>query len=99
MNIEQLDFVCRQSTRNAFEEFKRQIEFALFPFDDTLKINLQKQMLEQIGQKVIKTMYKYEVNKMQLKVIENYLRTVINLSNFAIFFNIYDYQTFRVNSK
>ena len=46
MNIDQLNFVCRQSTRGAFEEFKRQIEFALFPFDEVLKDNLQRQMFE-----------------------------------------------------
>jgi hypothetical protein len=36
MNIDQLNFVCRQPSRNAFYEFKRQIEFALFPFDVTI---------------------------------------------------------------
>ena len=58
MNIAQLDFVCRQSTRNAFDEFKRQIEYALFPFDEDLKTTLQAQMLEQLNQGVVKTIFK-----------------------------------------
>ena len=58
MNIAQLDFVCRQSTRNAFDEFKRQIEFAMFPFDEDLKTTLQRQMLEQLRQGVVKTIFK-----------------------------------------
>jgi hypothetical protein len=58
MNIDQLNFVCKQSTRNAFDEFKRQIEFALFPLDETLKITLQAHMLEQIRQGVVKTIFK-----------------------------------------
>ena len=58
MNMDQLNFVCRQSTRNAFEEFKRQIEDALFPFDEDLKTTLQAQMLEQLRQGVVKTIFK-----------------------------------------
>ena len=56
--MDQLNFVCRQSTRNAFEEFKRQIEDALFPFDEDLKTTLQMQMLEQLRQGVVKTIFK-----------------------------------------
>ena len=58
MRLEQLHILCKQSTRNAFEEFKRQIEFALFPFDENLKITLQIQMLEQLRQGVVKTIFK-----------------------------------------
>jgi anaerobic ribonucleoside-triphosphate reductase len=75
MNIDLLNATCKDATRNAFDEFKRQIDVRLFPFDEDLKDNLQKQMLEQIGQKVIKTMFKYEVNEMQLKIIDNYLNS------------------------
>ena len=75
MNIDLLNTICKEATRNAFEEFKTQIDVRLFPFDEDLKVNLQKQMLEQLGQKVIKTMYKYEVSEMQLKIIDRYLES------------------------
>ena len=71
MNIDQLHLVCRQSTRNAFEEFKRQIDVRLFPFDEDLKDNLQKQMFEQIGMGVIKNIFKGEVTKNDLRVLND----------------------------
>ena len=80
MNIDLLNATCKDATRNAFEEFKRQIDVRLFPFDEDLKENLQKQMLEQIGQKVIKTMFKYDVNEMKLKVIDKYLSYYTNIA-------------------
>ena len=75
MNLDLLNTTCKEATRTAFDEFKRQINVRLFSFNKDLKDNLQRQMLEHIGQKVIKTMYKYEVNEKQLKIIDNYLKS------------------------
>ena len=86
MRLEQLNIICRQSTRHAFEEFKRQIEVALFPFDDNLKINLQHQMLEQLRQGVMKAIFKENtLTKKECRVLNDtlnqYSLLVLSVSN------------------
>ena len=69
MKIEQLHLLCKNETRNAFDEFKRQIDVRLFPFDEDLKDNLQRQMFEQIGMGITKNIFKEQVFKNDLRVL------------------------------
>lgn len=85
MNLDLLHSTCKKETRLAFDEFKRQIEDRLFPFTEDLKDNLQQQMLQQMGMGVIKTMFKDNVSKKQLEIINSvlneYERLAIKTSN------------------
>ena len=71
MKLEQLQIICKNETRKAFDEFKRQINVRLFRFDEALKDNLQRQMFEQIGMGIIKNIFKGEVSKNDLRVLND----------------------------
>lgn len=71
MKLEQLHIICKNETRKAFDEFKRQIDVRLFSFDEVLKDNLQRQMFEQIGMGITKNIFKGEVSKSDLRVLND----------------------------
>ncbi|MDX1278382.1 hypothetical protein [Oceanihabitans sediminis] len=81
MNIELLHNICKDATRKAFNEFKRQVEVELFPFNNSLKENLQKQMLEQIRMQVTKEyMSKNNLSIQQLKVLDEVINQYSNIA-------------------
>lgn len=56
MDINELHEICKKSTRNAFEEYKRLIEVGLFPFNKELNDNYINQMSVEITSPVVKHM-------------------------------------------
>jgi|TARA_B110000967_G_C18789487_1_gene512558 hypothetical protein len=85
MNITYIHNTCKIQTRLAFIEYKRQLDVRLFPYTPDLNSNLQSQMITDINQGVIKTLYKGKVSEEQLKVsnsiLISYCSLVLNVSN------------------
>jgi hypothetical protein len=72
MNLDLLHTRCKVSTRNAFEEYKRQIDVRLFPFNDCLNDNLKAQMFQDLGMPVVKYfLNNYNLSSEQLKVLND----------------------------
>ncbi len=86
MNLEELHKHCKDATRKAFNEYKRQIDVALFPFDNSVKDTLQDQMLIEIGNPITKHFVNnYNLSSKQLEYIKNtidqYRQIALNTSN------------------
>jgi hypothetical protein len=85
MEISFIHSTCKTQTRFAFIEYKRQLDVLLFPFTKELNCNLQSQMITDINQGVIKTLYKVNVTEKQLSVstsiLKNYCSLAIEVSN------------------
>ncbi|WP_338731782.1 hypothetical protein [Mangrovimonas cancribranchiae] len=74
MDIELLHIKCKESTRKAFNEYKRQVDVRLFPFDKGLHENLKAQMFQDIGMSVTKYFVNnYSLSLEQLKYLDNTL--------------------------
>lgn len=72
MNIELLHNSCKDATRKAFDEYKRQIDVVLFPFNTSLHENFKKQMFQDIGMQVYKLFINSNnLSTPQLKVLSN----------------------------
>jgi len=46
--------MCKQDTRNAFDEFKRVLNVELFPYNDNIKNDLQTQLTQGMCAKTVK---------------------------------------------
>ncbi|MBF8148271.1 hypothetical protein ITJ86_00080 [Winogradskyella sp. F6397] len=66
MNTDLLHTMCKEATRKAFNEFKRQIDIELFPLDNSIKEVLQSEML----QNITGTVTKHFVNNYNLSTIQ-----------------------------
>lgn len=75
MDIGLLHRMCKEDTRNAFNEFKRVIDVNLFPFNLNVKQDLQNQLLQGLCSRTVK----YFVTNYKLSEIQiNLLQSVIN---------------------
>ena len=67
---------CKGATRKAFTEYKRQIDVALFPFDNSIKNILQLQMFQDI----VTPVTKHFINSSNLSILQlEYLKNTIEL--------------------
>ena len=54
MDIGLLHNMCKEDTRNAFDEFKRVLSVELFPYNDNIKSDLQVQLTQGVCDKTVK---------------------------------------------
>lgn len=74
MDINELHEICKKSTRNAFEEYKRLITVDLFPFNKELNDNYINQMSVEITAHVVKHMInKHNLSTYQLRFLDEVL--------------------------
>ncbi|REE16988.1 hypothetical protein DFQ09_105201 [Winogradskyella pacifica] len=82
MNTDLLHTMCKEATRKAFNEFKRQIDVNLFPLDNSIKEVLQNDMLQNIGTPVTKHFINnYNLSTLQIELLEN---TIDNYKKIAL---------------
>jgi predicted transcriptional regulator len=78
--------MCREDTRKAFNEFKRVIDIELFPFSESVKEEMQNQLVQGLCSRVVKHfVVNYNLSVTQIKrmqdVIEQYEQIVLTTSN------------------
>jgi predicted transcriptional regulator len=78
--------MCREDTRKAFNEFKRVIDIELFPFSESVKEEMQNQLVQGLCNRVVKHfVVNYNLSVTQIKrmqdVIEQYEQIVLTTSN------------------
>ena len=86
MDLELLHKMCKEDTRNAFEEFKRVLAIPLFPFNDNVKDDLQNQITQGLCKRAVKhfvTNYNLSNTQIQFlcKTTDYYKSLVLHTSN------------------
>ena len=72
MNTDLLHTMCKEATRKAFNEFKRQLDVELFPLDNSIKEVLQIDMLQNITTPVTKHFVNnYNLSTIQIEILKN----------------------------
>ena len=74
MDIGLLHKMCKEDTRNAFDEFKRVLSVELFPYNDNVKNDLQMQLVQGMCAKTVKYF-----------IMNNYFKSKPNLSELKCF--------------
>lgn len=86
MNTDLLHTMCKEATRKAFNEFKRQLDVELFPLDNSIKEVLQIDMLQNITGPVTKHFVNnYNLSTIQIElltnIIDSYKQIALKTSN------------------
>ena len=93
MDLELLDKMCKEDTRDAFNEFKRVLSIPLFDFNDNVKQDLQNELTQGLCKRAVKHfVMNYNLSSNQLKFLNkttNYYKAIaLHTSNKYIACNI-----------
>ena len=86
MDIGLLDRMCKEDTRMAFNEFKRQLDIGLFPFNKGVKEDMQTQLIQGLCSRTVKYFVTtYNPSSIQIKYLTDttyyYKKLVLETSN------------------
>ena len=86
MDIDLLNSMCKEDTRNAFNEFKRVIDIELFTFNTDVKQDLQEQLIQGLCSRTTKHFINnYNLSSAQIKYLSNvtsqYKKLALEVSN------------------
>lgn len=78
--------MCKEDTRNAFNEFKRQLEIGLFSFNNNVKEDMKIQLTQGLCKRTVKYFVtEYNPSEIQIKylmnVVNDYNKIVLRVSD------------------
>lgn len=85
MDIGLLHRMCKEDTRESFEDFKKSLSIGLFEFNDNVKEDLQTQLTQGLCKRTIKYFVtEYNPSEIQIKylmnIVNDYNKIVLRVS-------------------